>query len=448
MSDARPNIVLMVADDHGLDAGCYSHQAIETPHLDALAADGVTFTHGFCTTASCAASRTVILTGTHGHTNGAYGHTHGRHHFMCFDDVVSLPVLLSQAGYHTARIGKYHVAPARLFPFDTVLPACGRDDVQMAERCRPVVEGDEPFFLYWCSFNPHRDGRVLDHHPCQPDRFGNPDDPFPGDQETTFADADVVVPSYLPDTPETRAELAQYYQSVARLDRGIGRLIQILQDAGKYDNTVILYISDNGAAFPVAKTTVYEPGMHLPLLVRSPLHRSRGTSCDGLVTWADITPTTLDFAGALEDRDRFFGDSFKGIIDQPSPSDWRGEVYASHSFHEITNYYPMRVVRTHRHKFIWNIAHQLDYSFASDLYRSATWQGALRDGLERFGARTIDAYVHRPRFELYDLQADPDETRNLADDPAHADLVQAFCEKLRAFQEQTHDPWLHKWEYE
>ena len=448
MRDERPNVVLMVADDHGLDTACYGNLAIRTPHLDALAADGVAFTHGFCTTASCAASRTVILTGTHGHTNGAYGHTHGRHHFLCFDDVVSLPTLLSRAGYHTARIGKYHVAPEHVFPFDTVLPACGRDDVQMAERCRPVVEGDEPFFLYWCSFNPHRGGGTLDSHPSRPNRFGNPDEAFPGDDETPFRDDQVAVPSYLPDTPEVRAELAQYYQSVARLDRGIGRLIGILQDAGQYDHTVILYVSDNGAAFPVAKTTLYDPGMHLPLLVRSPLHHNRGATCDGRVTWADLTPTILDFAGALDEPDRFFGDSFKSIIDQPSPTDWRDEIYASHTFHEITNYYPMRVIRSHRWKFVWNIAHKLDYSFASDLYRSATWQGALRDGLERFGSRTVDAYLHRPRFELYDLAADPHETHNLADRPEHAALVADFCAKLKAFQLKTQDPWLHKWDYE
>ena len=448
MSDDRPNVVLMVSDDHGRDTGCYGNTAIRTPNMDALAADGVAFTHSFCTTASCAASRTVILTGIHGHTNGTYGHTHGRHHFTCFDDVVSLPTLLSQAGYRTARIGKYHVAPDRLFPFDQVLPSCGRDDVQMAERCRPVVEGTEPFFLYWCSFNPHRDGRVLESHPCKPDRFGNPDESFPGDEEITFRDDDVAVPHYLPDTPEVRAELAQHYQSVARLDRGIGRLIQILKDTGKYDNTVLIYIADNGAAFPVAKTTLYDPGMHLPCIVRSPLHTARGTTCDGLVTWADITPTILDFAGACDEPDRFFGRSFKPIIDQPSPKDWRDEVYASHTFHEITNYYPMRVVRTHRWKFIWNIAHKLDYSFASDLYRCASWQGALRDDLHRFGSRTVDAYIHRPRFELYDLAADPNETTNLADHPAHAARVAGFCDKLKAFQQQTQDPWLHKWEYE
>jgi N-sulfoglucosamine sulfohydrolase len=188
--------------------------------------------------------------------------------------------------------------------------------------------------------------------------------------------------------------------------------------------------------------------MCLPCIVRSPLHRNRGATCDGLVTWADLTPTILDFAGADVDPASFHGMSFRGIIDEESPAGWREEVFASHSFHEVTNYYPMRVVRTRKHKFIWNIAWKLDYSFAGDLYQSTSWQAALRDGVESFGARSVEAYVHRPRFELYDLEADPDEVENLAGKPEYRELVEGFAKKIRNFQEETGDPWLHKWDYE
>ena len=116
MSSARLNIVLMVADDHGLDGGCFGTAVPSTPNLDALATEGVNFTQAFCTTASCAASRSVMLTGLQNHANGTFGHVHGTHHFSCYDDVVSLPVMLSQAGYRTARIGKYHVAPESVYP--------------------------------------------------------------------------------------------------------------------------------------------------------------------------------------------------------------------------------------------------------------------------------------------------------------------------------------------
>lgn len=450
MASDRPNIILIVSDDHGLDTGMYGNPAIHTPYLDELAADGVRFTNAFCTSASCAASRSVILTGVHNHANGTYGHTHDYHHFACFDDTITLPALLNGAGYRTARVGKMHYAPEKLFPFQEGYPQgkFGRDDVQMSEACREFIRGQRPFFLYWCSMNPHRGGGPLTPHPYHPDRFGNPPQPFPGDREQLFGDEDVIVPPYLPDIPEARAELAQYYQSVARLDRGIGRLVSILKDEGKYDSTVILYISDNGAAFPGAKTTLYEPGMNLPLIVRSPFHKKRGTVCDGLVTWADITPTILDFADVPADSQAFHGRSFNPIIDEESPTDWREEVFASHTFHEVTNYYPMRVVRQKRFKFIWNIAYPLTYPYASDLWEAATWQGALRRGLSTFGKRQLDAYLHRPRFELYDLERDPDEIENLAGRPEYASQVEEFCERLRVFQQETGDPWIHKWEYE
>ena len=121
-ADASPNqsarnIVLFVADDHGQDTGAYGNPVLRTPHLDAFADEGMLFTHAFATTASCSASRSVLLTGLHNHRNGQYGHVHDFHHFMAFDNILSLPVLLEEAGYRTARAGKYHVAPESRFPF-------------------------------------------------------------------------------------------------------------------------------------------------------------------------------------------------------------------------------------------------------------------------------------------------------------------------------------------
>jgi len=445
----RPNIVLIVSDDHGRESlGCYGNPVIKTPNLDVLAQEGVRFTNSFCTTASCAASRSVILTGLYNHANGTYGHTHGYHHFSCFDNVVTLPAILNKGGYRTGRIGKKHYAPENIFPFQWNPDETGsRDDVRMAENCREFIRGEDPFFLYWCSYNPHRAG-IVENHPLRPNNFGNPPEPFPGDYEQKYSEEEVIVPPFLSDIPEVRAELAQYYQSNSRLDRGVGRLIEILKQEGKYENTVIIYISDNGAAFPVAKTTLYEPGICLPCIVRSPFHSKHGTTCDGLITWADITPTILDFAGLYENPESFHGRSFKDIIDYETPENWREEVYASHTFHEITNYYPMRVVRTKKYKFIWNIAWKLDYSFASDLWTSASWQACLRNKSKKFGSRTVEAYIHRPRFELYDLENDPNEIVNLAEKEEYKEMVNMFIEKLKQFQKKTNDPWFHKWIYE
>lgn len=440
----------MVSDDHGREtAACYGNKTIKTPNMDALADEGVRFTNSFCTSASCAASRSVILTGQHNHTNGTFGHAHNPHHFSIYDEIKTLPAYLNELGYRTGRVGKKHYAPDIKYPFHWGYPAheFGRDDVKMSQACREFIEGEQPFFLYWCSMNPHRAAFVED-HPLRPNDFGNPKQSFPGDTEQTYIEDQVEVPSFLSDTPEVRAELAQYYQSISRLDRGIGRLMDILKDENKFDNTVIIYISDNGAAFPESKTTLYDPGMRLPCIVRNPFSKNKGITCDGLITWADITPTVLDFAGMENCNEPFFGDSFREILGQQSPSNWRDEIYASHTFHQITNYYPMRVVRTKKYKFIYNIAWKLDYSFASDLWASASWQGALRDGMETFGARSIDAYIHRPRFELYDIENDPDETDNLAQNTEHKKLLKGFIEKVKAFQENTNDPWKHKWVYE
>ena len=131
----RPNIVLIVSDDHGREAlGCYGNPVVDTPNLDALAADGVRFTNAFCTSASCAASRSVILTGLYNHANGTYGHTHGVHHFSCFNGVRTLPALIKEAGYRTGRVGKTHYAPEDIFPFDWGAPPGSSDGMMCAWR--------------------------------------------------------------------------------------------------------------------------------------------------------------------------------------------------------------------------------------------------------------------------------------------------------------------------
>lgn len=447
----RPNIVLMVSDDHGIEAlGCYGNPVIKTPNLDALAADGTRFARAFCTAASCSPSRAAILTGLQSHANGTYGLTHRYHHFSCLDDVKTLPAFLLEAGYRTGRIGKEHYAPRELFPFQFSPDEAifGHDDVAMSEACRPFIEQNGPFFLYWCSRNPHRGGGALESHPCRPDRFGNPEKPFSGDRETAYSEDEVIVPPFLSDTPEARAELAQYYQSISRLDRGIGRLIDLLKAAGKYDNTLILYLSDNGSAFPGSKTTLYEPGMHLPCIVKDPSGEMKAVVNDGMVSWVDITPTILDFAGVAAEKSSFHGKSFRKLVGTDLSDNWRNEIFASHSFHEITNYYPMRVIRSGKYKFIWNIAYQLPYPFASDLWASAAWSVVRRTKPEYFGQRKTEDYLHRPQFELYDLETDPNEVNNLAEHPQYADRVKEYGEKLKRFQQETNDPWLHKWEYE
>ena len=467
------NVILMVADDLGFQIGAYGDKLTRTPGLDRLAATGTRFIRANCTTASCSASRSVILTGLHNHATGHYGHSHAYNHFSTYDSVPTLPVMLAAAGYRTASVGKYHVAPEYVYHFDAYPNegiAGARNSVRMAENAIEWMSGDDerPFFLYWCTSDPHRGGG--------PGGFANfPDDPnrYPGCESFTFDPADIDVPPWLPDNDETRAELAEYYQAIARMDQGIVRLLDWLDESGRADDTLVIFISDNGPPFPGAKTNLHQAGMNLPLLVRSPDVEQRGGTCDARVNWADLTPTILDFCdvkpppappiqtienvGPPEFRPErpnqklqpvtFHGRSFLDVLGEEHPEGW-DETYASHTFHEITMYYPMRVVIEGDWKLIFNIAHELPYPFASDLYASPTWQGVLQRGESQYGMRTVDSYVHRPRFELYNLADDPWETNNVATSSEHQATLERLQKKLQAWQEETQDPWELKWRYE
>lgn len=434
---ADRNIVFFVADDHGAEAlGAYGNRVVKTPNLDAIASEGIRFTHAFGTTASCSASRSVLLTGVHNHRNGQYGHEHEYHHFSAFPNVRSLPVMLAEAGYRTARGGKFHVAPESVFRFDKVITLPNLEAFIKADPTKP-------FFVYYATNEPHR--------------------PFNHDIEDRIHPSDVIVPPWLPDIPEVREELALYYASVRKADKAFGTILETLKRTGTYDNTLIIYLSDNGAPFPGSKTNVYEPGIRLPLIVKKPGMTRRGRESSAMVSWVDITPTILDFAGIKIPQSQpsvavapgnfknetpgLHGRSFLPILEQDAPAGW-DEVYASHTFHEITMYYPMRVVRTRTHKLIWNIAHPLPYPFASDLYASKSWQGALTRKMTTFGPRKVKDYVQRPQFELYDLEHDPLESNNLASDPKYAQLLAGLKEKIKRFQERTGDPWVIKWQYE
>jgi N-sulfoglucosamine sulfohydrolase len=208
----------------------------------------------------------------------------------------------------------------------------------------------------------------------------------------------------------------------------------------------VIFLSDNGIPFPGAKTTVYDAGLHLPLIVHKPGQKKQGIVNKALVSWVDVLPTILDWAG-VKVPPKLAGRSLLPILEQEAPKGW-DEVYASHTFHEVTMYYPMRSLRTRTHRYIRNLAHRLDFPFASDLYHSASWQGMLKNGGKMLGQRTVEQYLHRPAEELYDLEKDPHELKNLAGDSAHAETLAALRKKLRTWQEKTGDPWTVKYRYE
>ncbi len=481
---AEKNIIFFIADDLGANLGCYGNKTIRTPHIDALAKDGVLFRKAFATTASCSASRSVILSGLHNHANAQYGHQHSYHHFSAYSNVaaLALPRVLAQAGYRTAQIGKFHVAPEEVFHFETYLRGNGRNAVQMAEASAEFIKAkdERPFFLYFATTDPHRGGGNDARSPEKPNLFGNLPNgaAYPGVTETFYKPEEVEVPPYLPDTASCRAELAQYSQSVSRLDQGLGRLVEILKGAGLYEKTLIIVTSDHGVAFPGAKTTVYEPGLRVPFVVRDPYTAKRDLQSEAMISHVDIVPSLLDYAGALDRAQnapaalvknpparrqrgadaemenpgpvltKYHGRSWAGILGDEKPAGW-DVIHASHTFHEIQMYYPMRVVRDRDFKLIWNIAHPLPFPFASDLWDAPTWQAQLKQGeTAPYGVRTVGQYIHRPQFELYDMRKDPDERTNLAAHAEHKATLEKYIADLKAFEERTGDPWKMKWEYE
>ena len=488
LNAAERNVIFIITDDESPTLGCYGDPVAVTPAIDAIARDGMIFRNAFATTASCSASRSVVMSGLHNHRNGQFGHQHHYHKFASFHDVVSLalPRVMERAGYRTGQIGKYHVAPETVYHFETYLKGNGRNAVQMAEASREFLttsDDNRPFFLYFATSDPHRGGGKDKQSKLElkADLFGNKpnDGSHDGVNEVFYDPATVEIPPFLPDTPETREELAQYYQSCSRIDQGVARLVEILKEADLYDKTMIIFTSDHGMAFAGGKTTVYEGGLRVPMVVRDPYQSKRGTESVALVSHIDITPTILDFAGGLDHKtggpkkplnadkfwksrdeatrenrnggkkfDRYHGKSWMHCL--ANPEDPHHEtVFASHTFHEIQMYYPMRVVRDDKYKLIWNIAHPLPYPFASDLWAASSWQAQWAKGTDApYGSRTVGEYVQRPEFELFDIAADPDETTNLADSEGHADILERYKAKLKAMQREMDDPWIMKWNYE
>lgn len=485
---AERNVIFFITDDESPTLGCYGDTAARTPAIDALAADGLVFRNAFATTASCSASRSVVMSGLHNHRNGQFGHQHHYHKFASFQDVVSLalPRVMQRAGYRTGQIGKYHVAPETVYHYETYLKANSRNAVEMADKSKEFLtskEDDRPFFLYFATSDPHRGGGVdkTSDQELKPNLFGNKPNrgAYPGVKEVFFDPADVTIPPFLPDTVETREELAQYYQSCSRIDAGVARLVKILKEADLYDKTMIVFTSDHGMAFAGGKTTVYEGGLRVPFVVRDPYQSGRGVESDALISHIDITPSLLDFAGGLDAKtngpknplraDQFWkergealkenrnggkpflsyhGKSWMHLLASPSEPHHK-TIMASHTFHEIQMYYPMRVVRDQDYKLIWNIAHPLPYPFASDLWAASSWQAQLAKGNDApYGQMTVGRYVQRPEFELYDMRTDPNESTNLADSQGHADVLEKYKAKLKALQKTFDDPWILKWKYE
>ncbi|KAH6891512.1 alkaline-phosphatase-like protein [Thelonectria olida] len=440
---AAKNVLLLVADDLGKQLGCYGCPYIKTPNIDKLAAEGIRFDNAFASTASCSGSRSTIYTGLHGHQNGQYGLQSGKHHFMTFDNIQTAPAILSKHGYRTGIIGKIHVGPDAVYPWEVREDSLTRDVAWTAARAGNFFQTSKvdvrPFVLTVGYHDPHRDRTR--------GGFGNDEDVHSSIKSVKYRPEDMVIPGFLSDTPGVRQELASYAEAISRLDQGIELILNELSQAGFVNDTLVIFISDNGPPFMNSKTTLYDAGIRLPLIIRHP--RLPSSVNPNLVSFVDILPTILDWtigSEKLNSEYKLSGRSFLPILgSNDKVAEW-DHVFGSHTFHESTNYWPTRYLRTTQFKYHRNIAWRLDFPFANDIYGSLTWEDIRNADVspKLIGKRPLKDYFFRPSEELYDLSKDPEEVVNLAKDPQYQSVLEELRTKLEDWQRRTNDPWLFR----
>lgn len=484
------NVLLIIADDAGFETEVYNNSVVRTPNLLALSRRSLILQNAFTSVSSCSPSRASILTGLPQHQNGMYGLHQGVHHFNSFDEVQSLPLLLSQANIHTGIIGKKHVGPGAVYPFDfayteennSVLQV-GRNITRIKHLVRKFfqthrekhaekgregkarrggssggAEGDESrFFLYVAFHDTHRCGHSQPQYGAFCEKFGNGQPgmgSIPDWKPEYYTPEQVKVPPFVPDTPASRADLAAQYTVVSRLDQGIGLVLQELREAGYENDTLVLYSSDNGIPFPNGRTNLYGSGTAEPMLLSSPEHRGRwGDASQAYVSLLDITPTILDWFSipypsySLPTDPKtpvhLTGRSLLPAL-VTEPSGWQ-TVYGSQSLHEVTMYYPMRSVHQGAYRLLHNMHYRMPFPIDQDFYVSPTFQDLLnrtRLGQHTHWFKTLESYYYRARWELYDTSTDPQETQNLAGEPSHGAKLESLRQSLLKWQWQTGDPWV------
>ncbi len=408
MRNKRLNIMVIITHDTGRHLGCYGRGA-PSPNLDKLAEEGVKFTQAFCTAPQCSPSRASVLTGLMPHRHGLIGLAHRG--FRLRNDVSLLPKLLSQAGYSTHLFGLQHETT-----WDRVSEELGyqyvhRPDGLSCLKVTPLLldflskEPPQPFFASVSFTETHR--------------------PFPKLEQTP---PQVKVPTFLPDEPDVRHDVAELNEAVRRVDESVGQIVEALKKHRLWGNTLLIFTTDHGIAFPGAKATLFDPGIEIALIMHGPDEFSGGKVIDAMVSNADLMPTLCEVAGVEPPTD-IDGKSLIPLV--------RGEVAKLHEriFVELTYhaaYDPMRGVRTERFKYIRNFADRpfwlppnVDNGLTKDWYK--------RNRPEVFK-------TPRPKEMLFDLQSDPLERNNLVGKPEFEPVLNELRATLDRWMEATDDP--------
>ncbi len=411
----HPNILLILSDDHSAaHVGCYGNPDIKTPNLDRFSQEGVRFDRAYVTCPQCVPSRASIMTG-----RSPVRIAMTRFSAPLPAEVKIYPELLRAQGYFTGVAGRtYHLDGSANAPEETTTVfdkyslrtfATRLDYVKIGGRqvaldqLRQFLDfaGERPFFLQFCSNDPHR--------PLDRNAIPNPHDP-----------AKLKLPPHFPDTPLVREDFARYYDEISRFDGDVGEVLKILEQRDLTRNTLVAVMGDNGASQFRGKGTLYEFGVRVPLLVRWPGHIKPGWSTDQLISGEDLAPTFLEAAG-LQPPGEMTGRSFLNLL-LGKPFAGRTHVFAERGAHgsnlptSSAAFDLGRCVVTRTHKLIYNALWQIPYwpvDFAGDPHWKELMtmheQGKLSSELSRLYFSPT-----RPMFELYDLAADPHELRNLA----------------------------------
>ena len=391
-SPSRPNILIYIADDqHMASVGCYGADPGHTPNIDRLAEQGMRFTNAYTPSSICTPNRGALLSGLYPMRNGAHPNHSGFR-----DGVKSLPNYMAELGYRAAIAGKDGIQrPSDRYKWETRI-----------RKTRERVPGaDEP---------KHDRHRKSDFAAIEAFVTADPSRPFC-----------LVHAASLPHSPylnELPNGLSGYDASNFYCDHEFGVDLDILERNGLADDTLVLYINDNEAGVPRSKFTLYDTGIHVPMVLRWPGRIAPGATTDAMVGTVDVLPTLIEAAGGAPPED-LDGRSFLDVLESRTDAH-HSELYFTFTAVSVASQrqtvpYPIRAVRTHRYKYIRYLNHTIPHPKAG--IRRATDGGMF------------------PYEELYDIISDPDEKENLADRPDMQSAKRALSGKLDAWMAQQGD---------
>ena len=439
-NQTRTNVVLITADDMNWDAvGVFgSPIAGTTPNIDQLGAEGLRFNHGHMTASECHPSRSALMTGRYPHLSGGEGF-----HFLRLEGVPILPDILRDAGYDVGILGKVrHSTPYEEFQWDLMMRSrelgYGRNPEAYYQNAKNFVQdamdGGRPFFLMANSNDPHRPFYGNDTSDWY-DELDSPAVP----PSRTFAPEEVVVPGFLPDIPEVRLEISEYYSSVRRADDTVGRLLDVLDDTGVAENTLVMFLSDQGMAFPFAKTNTYLNSTRTPWVVRWPgVIQAGRVDAEHFISGIDYLPTVLDAIG-VDIPEGVNGKSFLPILRGEKQD---GREYVFTQLHRTSGHrdYPIRSVQNARFGYVFNLWSNGEREFINESQQGRSWTAMQWAGLydTELAARN-HFFAYRVLEEFYDYENDPNALNNLIDDPDYADEIQALRDTLEEWMVETND---------